>query len=552
MAVRIPWDKYEAAILLDSSLKVVQKKMNRVDAIKQVSNLLRQLATNKGIAIDSIYRNENGISMQMSIMTALLEDKPYGLHKASKLFIDIVKMYKYHKNSFERLLTHAMESTNMILQINFSDIANVSFTKPLKLIYNENVYTDFSNWSQLYVKLLSLLYNDFDNTISSLIGKNIYGNGRMEISISPDGMIAPKEFSNNMFVETNISATDTVKKISYLLDICKINRESVLIYYQKKENVNSDNKGKDIMVHKISQSNNSTHSYTDSTKMVSIINVLKSDYENGFRFDTTSIKLLLTKSDCNIDSDVTNELKKIMFKRKDDVYFLVESIANPLIITEIINCSNAWLDKYGFFEATVLYDKYSSAINQSIILDIDDFIKFYEFINTNRYTRCVTSYHARIIRINDNIANLSHVLINSLINTVYEDYCGTINEYELQELIPAFSIDLLDRIIKECSDELIRTKINDITCYQTLDALGVPENFSDTIVETLDLIENINLTPSVDVVHTVLSINLSCNFKKEYNIPDDKTFKKIIETYFNGEQSRKWIRGIFLEEHNNV
>ena len=100
---------------------------------------------------------------------------------------------------------------------------------------------------------------------------------------------------------------------------------------------------------------------------------------------------------------------------------------------------------------------------------------------------------------------------------------------------------LLDKIIKDYSDEVIRTNINDVICYQTLDALGLPDNLKDMIIETLDLIEDINLTPSVEVVHTVLSMKLSCNFKKEYNIPDDKTFKKIIETYFSGDMPRKWI-----------
>ena len=63
VANRIPWDKYEVVILIDASIKVINKEITKQDAVKKVSLMLRTKAATSGIIIDNIFRNENGISM---------------------------------------------------------------------------------------------------------------------------------------------------------------------------------------------------------------------------------------------------------------------------------------------------------------------------------------------------------------------------------------------------------------------------------------------------------------------------------------------------------
>lgn len=109
MAIRIPWDEHEAAILLDACLEVIDNKISRADAVLKVSRTLREKAIKNGIVIDSIYRNENGISMQMNIMTALILETSSGLHGASKVFIDIVHLYKNNPAQFQKILEEANE-----------------------------------------------------------------------------------------------------------------------------------------------------------------------------------------------------------------------------------------------------------------------------------------------------------------------------------------------------------------------------------------------------------------------------------------------------------
>lgn len=76
MAIRISWDKYEAAILLYACINVLNKEISRNDAVKMVSDKLRARALKNGIEIDDKFRNTNGIALQMSAMMSLLIEKP--------------------------------------------------------------------------------------------------------------------------------------------------------------------------------------------------------------------------------------------------------------------------------------------------------------------------------------------------------------------------------------------------------------------------------------------------------------------------------------------
>ena len=61
------WNKYESAILLEGYLEILSQKASRKMVQKRVSSDLRHMATNRGIVIDEIYRNESGISFQLSL-----------------------------------------------------------------------------------------------------------------------------------------------------------------------------------------------------------------------------------------------------------------------------------------------------------------------------------------------------------------------------------------------------------------------------------------------------------------------------------------------------
>ena len=71
MAIRILWDKYEAALLLFYCIKVENKELSKTEAVSTISQILRKRAIRNGLVIDDVFRNENGIGMQLSSISKL-------------------------------------------------------------------------------------------------------------------------------------------------------------------------------------------------------------------------------------------------------------------------------------------------------------------------------------------------------------------------------------------------------------------------------------------------------------------------------------------------
>ena len=107
MAKKISWDKYETAVLIDACVQVINDKIDRSTAIKIVSAKLRKRAVNLGIVIDDIYRNENGINIQMSVMMSMLQDEEPSFYNVSKMFYKMVELYKHKYSSFCDILKEA-------------------------------------------------------------------------------------------------------------------------------------------------------------------------------------------------------------------------------------------------------------------------------------------------------------------------------------------------------------------------------------------------------------------------------------------------------------
>ncbi|MHC1719232.1 MAG: hypothetical protein AB9844_00810 [Clostridiaceae bacterium] len=280
-----------------------------------------------------------------------------------------------------------------------------------------------------------------------------------------------------------------------------------------------------------------------------LLTVLSDNYANGFRFETTSVRLLSDRTGIEIDIALQKILKRSMFCRNDDVYFLIDTVADEEIMQDIVSLANCWLDNYGCFEISELYALFANKLNSDCIGGAEDFEALYQFIN-KRDVRCVAYYSTRIARIQKSIPDLSADIAKSIITTTREELGGVIDEDELKNRFSAFSAELLSKIIKQYIEELVITEINGTVCYQTLDTLGLSDDFSDTLSDVLSRIGELDLTPSQEVLNTALSLEMGVNFRNEYYIPDDRTFRRLITVYYKAEPRREWKGGAFEEVSN--
>lgn len=282
----------------------------------------------------------------------------------------------------------------------------------------------------------------------------------------------------------------------------------------------------------------------------SLIEALSQQFASGIRFDKTALILLKSASGVEIDERIQAALKQRMFCRNDGIYFLLDTVVDAKTRKSIIESAESFLQEYGCFEIPELYKLYEDMVNPKCIANADDFESFYEQIN-NSGVRCVAAPQIgnRIARFNDgNVWGTFQEVSVKIVSAINNDFYGSVNEDDLHSKFSAFSTDLLSKIIKNCAaDELVRVKINDSICYQTFDALGLPDNFSDVLSETLERLSIIGLEPNQDVLHTSLSLKLGVNFLSEFNLPDWDTFRRLIALFYKAGLRREWKRNIFGE-----
>lgn len=264
------WDIYEAVILLDGYLEMHQTKTPKKRMVKIISDKLRNMAVNRGITIDDVYRNENGISYQIQSMDSAY--KGYKVYvPATKLFVEAVDIYRKNPEKYIKLfneakrmitknndLTVLKKTANTSNIVDFMNIGSMAFTRPVRMSYCNEELSAPSSWKDVYINIVSILYKSHSDVFEHL--RSFPESERLEFGTSDEStqMTAPRKIDDHFCIETNFSATDLVKRIKTFLSMCDVDYENVIIQYERKEDSN-------------------THPNTTSVKMSNY-----SEYESAF------------------------------------------------------------------------------------------------------------------------------------------------------------------------------------------------------------------------------------------------------------------------------
>ena len=103
----IRWNRYETALLVEAYEKVSQKVISRKDAVAQLSKQLRNGSAAMGLSISDTFRNENGISMQMTVIKNILTNSDSSFGSSSKVFLEVCNLYLNDKQSYGQILERA-------------------------------------------------------------------------------------------------------------------------------------------------------------------------------------------------------------------------------------------------------------------------------------------------------------------------------------------------------------------------------------------------------------------------------------------------------------
>ena len=390
MASQLEWDEFEAALLLDAAEYVLKNPSAKKQTVEILSNTLRKRAINRGINIDNVFRNTNGIFLQMTKAIYLITNGEIGLPGASKIFVDMAAVKKNNPSEFAHFLNLARQQVandkseklnstkeTLIFRLNnkhsekysspaisrqgksislihdlennvntatmlsstqenilmnssykmddettledklyvelkkeceknqygatldylirqvdapekdvkailsqvewaslkygkysisnednneyhtydFQKNPSLSFTKPVKALYFDELISRASTWRQLYLDFLRVLYDDYPHIINGIIGKIFphFSSPLVGNATHISQFRKPREFAPELYVETNISAHDTVANLKKFLDLCNVDYENIKIIYERKST-------KDATVKTVSSASNITYS----------------------------------------------------------------------------------------------------------------------------------------------------------------------------------------------------------------------------------------------------------------------------------------------------
>ena len=132
--------------------------------------------------------------------------------------------------------TESLHSQNTTFEIDFHADFDLAYTMPERFSYFGQDKETGDSWSVLYIHVMAAIIEDYPHIFRpgmSFAQKS----GQIELT-SDDNysfMIAPKPIPGTAYMlETNLSANDIVAKIRYVLDVCNVDCENIVITYRKK------------------------------------------------------------------------------------------------------------------------------------------------------------------------------------------------------------------------------------------------------------------------------------------------------------------------------
>lgn len=401
------------------------------------------------------------------------------------------------------------------------------------VICGENI--DVGTWRDILVTLTEKFIRENYPNVNDLYARPLLQGSTRPFLLRSKPNGSARQLSNGYWVFMNYGISTLVDLIGKICMFCDIDLSNVEIEYVPKKGG-------------FAPKPNGRESFNAVHIPEAVLEVLTEDYRGGLVFNAPSIRLLEDKVGLQINDALQGAMKQTMFRRNDDVYFPLANIITDDNIELLFDVVDEWLYAFGCFELVALYDIFRANINENVIRNLTDFEDLFNHLNNQSSLRCVGQLNTKIVRmqkfnVNESLMKVAGLLLHS----IHNDFGGIADEIGLKEKFSAFSESLIANIIKEYAEEIVKTEINGIVCYQTLDALGLSDDFSEVLERVMSRFEELGLTPTEEALHTALSFDMGLNFKEEFNIPDQKTYRRLIAYYYKSAPGREWRKGEFVE-----
>ncbi len=493
-----------------------------------------------GISLTEALGNEEALLVARDKIRDYLRDvnKVGNPENGANGYLRTLRMFREFLSAHAELDTEVTPMDDKIntypRRVDFRNTSSCAGCDPIIcVICGENI--DVGTWRDILVTLTEKFIRENYPNVNDLYARPLLQGSTRPFLLKSKPNGSARQLFNGYWVFMNYGIPTLVDLIAKICVFCDIDLSDVEIEYVPKKGSFTPKPNGRVSL-------NAVHIPE------AVLEVLNEDYRGGLVFNAPSIRLLEDKVGLQINDVLQGAMKQTMFRRNDDVYFLLANIITEENIELLFDVVDEWLNAFGCFELVALCDIFRVNINENVIRNLTDFEDLFNHLNNQSSLRCVGQLSTKIVRtqefnVNESLMKVAGLLLNS----IHNDFDGVADEIGLKEKFPAFSESLIANIIKEYTEEIVKTEINGIVCYQTLNALGLSDDFSEVLERVLSSFEELGLTPTEEALHTALSFDMGLNFKEEFNIPDQKTYRRLIAYYYKSAPGREWRKGEFVE-----
>lgn len=400
------WNQYEATLLLEGCLQI-EKGENKHQVVTRISKELRQMAINQGIVIDEIYRNENGITWQMARMGYAYKGISEYNKKPSKLFIDIVSMYKTDRNSFNGLLKQAKamcmdeedDADELVVKVelppqdifveNYKKVkhqttppqeeeikiydyqisTNLSFTRPILVMYFGEIDSKVQSWREVYCSVLRSLWEDYPMIIKELAEKPDF----TTISFNKQSLRQAMQVTSSLFAEGNRSASELGRAIRQLVDLCNIDYENVVIRYVATNKDDIDNLAKENFKQEAEIEQDSLPQEKTLSKLDNeIYEIIKLKYLNGFLLGAINFKKMrrfyaeIFSKELEIHNTVIEESLRKTCLYLDGKYYAIDTLMDDELKYKVAEYILEGVETNGYVYYKMIVDNFRYELTEHI------------------------------------------------------------------------------------------------------------------------------------------------------------------------------------------
>ena len=399
------WNQYEAALLLDGYLQISFGE-NRKEVIEKISNMLRQMAIASGMKIDSIYRNVNGITLQMDRMRMAMTGQIDEGRKPNKVFLDIVSLYKNDRENYSQILSKAkamckgtskeaedltvkielpppIEAEDSEVQVktqkNSEDVIKVydyksdtvlRFTKPVLVVYFGEIDSQVQSWRDAYVSVFRSLLSDYPTKIKELAEKPEF----TTVSFDSLNLRRAIEVSPSLYIEGNRSASEIGRAIGQLLDICNVDYNNVVIRYTSIDAESTPSSSEIASSRKTVENDVAADEKTVDVSELDneIYEVIKAKYLNGFLVGAINFKKMrrfyeeIYAKELEIENEGIEESLKKTCVLLDNKYYAIDSLVQDELKFKIAEFIQQGIDCKGYVYYQMIIDNFGYELTDRI------------------------------------------------------------------------------------------------------------------------------------------------------------------------------------------